>query len=165
MLRGNSASGKTTVARALRQKLGRGTFLIEQDNIRRKMLWVEDGINNKSIDLLINLVIYGRKNCDTIILEGILNSYIYDSLFRQIKELFAENIYAYYFDLPFEETVRRHKIREQTADIGFREAEMKSWWREKDYLSMICEKMIGNDVGEEKIIEMIYQDLLSNTAV
>jgi adenylate kinase family enzyme len=159
MLRGNSASGKTTVAKALRQKFGRGTLFIAQDNVRREMLWVKDEINNKSIDLLINLVIYGSKNCDMIILEGILNSYIYDSLFRQIKELFSGNIYAYYFDIPFEETVRRHKIRKQTEDIGSREAEMKDWWREKDYLSMICEKKIGNNVGEEEIVEMICKDL------
>ena len=159
MLRGNSASGKTTIARALRKKFGRGTFIITQDTVRREMLWVEDEPNNKAIGLLIDLVAYGSKHCEITILEGILNSYMYDSLFRQINELYADNVYAYYFDLPFDETVRRHKMRKQTEDIGIREAEMKSWWREKDYLNVVCEKMIDTDASEEEIIEMICQDI------
>ena len=163
ILRGNSASGKTTVANALRQKIGRGTFLIAQDTVRREMLWVLDEPNNKSIGLLIDLVIYGNRHCEITILEGILNSYMYLSLFKQIKELYAENVHAYYFDLPFEETLRRHKIRKQTEEIGVREEEMKSWWREKDYLNIICEKMIGSDSSEKDIVEMIYKDIAINS--
>ena len=165
ILRGNSASGKSTIAKELRHKFGRGTFLIAQDNVRRKMLWVEDEPNNKAINLLINLVIYGSENCEITILEGILNSYMYESLFIQIKKLFPKNIYAYYFDLPFEETVKRHKIRKQTEDIGIREVEMRNWWREKDYLSIICEKTIDENFKEEEIVEMIYQDVMSDDAV
>ena len=44
ILRGNSGSGKTTVAKALQKKLGRNTMLISQDEDRRNMLWVDDGI-------------------------------------------------------------------------------------------------------------------------
>ena len=40
ILRGNSGSGKTTVARALQRKFGRNTMVISQDIIRRDMLWV-----------------------------------------------------------------------------------------------------------------------------
>ena len=40
ILRGNSGSGKTTVARALQRKIGFNTMLISQDEIRRNMLWV-----------------------------------------------------------------------------------------------------------------------------
>lgn len=38
ILRGNSGSGKTTVAKALQKKLGRNTMLISQDEVRRNML-------------------------------------------------------------------------------------------------------------------------------
>ena len=47
ILRGNSGSGKTTVAKALQKKLGRNTMLISQDEVRRNMLWVDDGIDTK----------------------------------------------------------------------------------------------------------------------
>lgn len=41
ILRGNSGSGKTTVAKELQKRFGRNTMLIFQDNIRREMLNVE----------------------------------------------------------------------------------------------------------------------------
>ena len=71
ILRGNSGSGKTTVANALQKKLGRGTLIISQDVIRREMLWVRDGSVTKAISLLIDLVKYGKKNCNFVILPRI----------------------------------------------------------------------------------------------
>lgn len=41
ILRGNSGSGKTTVAKALQKKLGYNTMLISQDEVRRNMLWLK----------------------------------------------------------------------------------------------------------------------------
>ena len=41
VLRGNSGSGKTTIAKALQKKLGHNTMLISQDEVRRNMLWVK----------------------------------------------------------------------------------------------------------------------------
>lgn len=43
ILRGNSGSGKTTVARALQRKFGRNTLFLSQDTVRREMLWAHDG--------------------------------------------------------------------------------------------------------------------------
>ena len=37
-LRGNSGSGKTTIARALQEKFGKNTMLLSQDVIRRDIL-------------------------------------------------------------------------------------------------------------------------------
>ena len=37
MLRGNSGSGKTTVARFLQHLIGRGTLVVSQDVVRRDM--------------------------------------------------------------------------------------------------------------------------------
>ena len=45
ILRGNSGSGKTTVAKELQKKFGYNTMLISQDEIRRNILWVKDGID------------------------------------------------------------------------------------------------------------------------
>ena len=47
ILRGNSGSGKTTVARALQKKFGYNTMVISQDEIRRNILWVKDGVDTK----------------------------------------------------------------------------------------------------------------------
>lgn len=42
ILRGNSASGKTTIAKQLQEHFGQGTLLVSQDVVRRDMLRVHD---------------------------------------------------------------------------------------------------------------------------
>ena len=36
---------------------------------------------------------------------------------------------------------------------------MKKWWYDKDYLKVIQEKMIDEDINERDIIESIYRDM------
>ena len=53
VLRGNSGSGKSTTARTLRERLGRGTAWVEQDHLRRILLRERDvpgGVNIGLID-------------------------------------------------------------------------------------------------------------------
>ena len=158
ILRGNSGSGKTVVSKELQRKIGRGTFLIPQDFVRREMLFVKDYPGNPAVDLLLNLVLFGHENCEYVILEGILYSDIYARLFAKIKELFADEIYAYYFDLPFEETLRRHEQKAVSAEYG--EAEMRRWWREKDFLRDIREERIFMDSSLEETVERIYREVV-----
>ena len=72
ILRGNSGSGKTTVAKELQKKFGYNTMLISQDEIRRNILWVKDGIDTKALPLMIELLKYGYEHSDIVILEGIM---------------------------------------------------------------------------------------------
>lgn len=69
LLRGNSGSGKTTVARALQRKFGRNTLLLSQDTVRREMLWAEDGPDTQTLPLLRELLVYGKQHCETVLLE------------------------------------------------------------------------------------------------
>ena len=62
ILRGNSGSGKTTVARELQKKIGSNTLLISQDVIRREMLMVKDGPDTRALPMLKDLLIYGRNH-------------------------------------------------------------------------------------------------------
>ena len=82
ILRGNSGSGKTTIAKELQQAFGSNTMLISQDVIRRDMLRVKDGENTIALPLMEELMRYGRKNSEIVILEGILNSEWYFRLFE-----------------------------------------------------------------------------------
>lgn len=100
ILRGNSGSGKTTVARALQKKFGYNTMMISQDEIRRNILWVKDGVDTKALPLMIELIKYGYEHCDVVILEGIMYDEWYSPLFKTANELYGMDIYAYYFDIP-----------------------------------------------------------------
>ncbi|MDT3958624.1 AAA family ATPase [Staphylococcus kloosii] len=42
IIRGNSGSGKTTIAKALHNELGEDALLLSQDVVRREMLQVHD---------------------------------------------------------------------------------------------------------------------------
>lgn len=158
ILRGNSGSGKTTVANRLQKELGRGTLLISQDVIRREMLWVKDEEGTKAISLLINLVRYGKENCDYVILEGILDASIYKELFATIQAAYGSLVYAYYYDIPFKETLHRHKTKTNCKDFG--EEDMKCWWKEKDFIGFIPETILTAKQTVEEVVGMILQNIL-----
>ncbi len=157
ILRGNSGSGKSSVAKRLQRRIGRNTLIIPQDTVRREMLWAHDGCNTAALPLLITLLRYGYKNSEVVILEGILHSKWYQPLFEAAVEWFGKSIYAYYYDLPFDETLKRHATRENRFDFG--EAEMRNWWVEKDYIGFIPEKRIGKEMSFDAVVDMILSDI------
>ena len=57
ILRGNSGSGKSTIAKELQSRFGTNTMLISQDVIRRDMLKVKDGENTLALPLMKELLI------------------------------------------------------------------------------------------------------------
>lgn len=161
VLRGNSGSGKTTVAKALQRRFGRGTLVISQDDVRRSMLWVHDEPGNAAIPLLTALVEYGRAHAGVTILEGILYADCYRDVFVRARELYGKAIFAYYFDLPFEETLARHQTKPSRGEFG--EKEMRRWWRERDYSDVLEETPIGREMSQEEIVEAIFHVVRERT--
>ncbi|MCI5954543.1 MAG: AAA family ATPase [Lachnospiraceae bacterium] len=125
VLRGDSGSGKTTVAKELQKKFGRNTILISQDVIRRDMLMVKDGEDTRALPLMKELLKYGSTHSDIVILEGIMYADWYRPLFELARRIYGKEIYAYYFDLPFEETLRRHQTKPNCREFG--EEAMRRW--------------------------------------
>ncbi|NTV91121.1 MAG: kinase [Clostridiales bacterium] len=158
LLRGNSGSGKTTTAKALQKKFGHGTMLISQDVVRREMLYVKDGPDTEAVKLLLELARYGKSHCQIVIVEGILNSEWYKPLFDKLLLEYGENILAYYFNVPFEETLKRHKQKPDAADFG--EKQMREWWKENDLLDSIREEYLDKESSLNDIVDRIYQDVL-----
>lgn len=161
ILRGNSGSGKTTTSKALQRKFGHGTMLISQDVVRREMLFVKDGPNTEATKLLLELVLYGKRNSKIVILEGILNSKWYRNLFENLLDEFKNRIFAYYFNIPFEETLIRHNQKPNVHEFGAKE--MREWWNEKDLLGIIPEVLLEKELSLNEIVDMIYQDVVKWT--
>lgn len=57
IIRGNSGSGKSSLAKELQNRIGFHTLLISQDTIRREMLYDKPG--NKTVELIDHLIRYG----------------------------------------------------------------------------------------------------------
>lgn len=156
-IRGNSGSGKTTLSRELQHKIGRNTMAISQDMVRRNMLYVKHGRGTLALPLMIDLLKYGNTHSEIVILEGILHSDRYKDLFKTAVDLYDENIHSYYFDLPFEETLKRHMRSDKSSEFG--ENEMRQWWNEKDYSDILKENTIGKEMTMEDIVNKIISDL------
>ncbi len=158
ILRGNSGSGKTTAAKALQEKFGPNTMLLSHDMVRMQILyvWSREGLE-KSLPLMRELLEYGRLHSAVTILEGILPAVDYLPLFETARAGFGQNIFAYYYDLPFEETLRRHQTKPNRDEFG--EEDMRRWWREKDYLPNIPETVLSPDISLHDAVERIYSDV------
>lgn len=161
IIRGNSGSGKTTVANKLCDKLGEDCMLLSQDIIRRDILHTKDGKESTAVDLLKELVLFGKKHSNIIVLEGILNSSWYKPLFDNIQSSF-DYIYTYYYDLPFEETVKRFQTKNNTT---YTTQDMKRWYNEKDLLGFENEKIILKDMTVDDTLKMILSDIKNRDIV
>ena len=158
VLRGNSGSGKTTIAKELQKRFGNNAMLISQDVIRRDMLNVKDGENTLALPLMKELLVYGHGHSDIVILEGIMIADWYKPLFELAIQLYGDEIYAYYFDIPFEETLKRHQTKPNCHEFG--EEAMRRWWREKDFSVLLKEAGITAERNIDDIVEEIYNMVL-----
>lgn len=156
IIRGNSCSGKTTVAKKLQQKMGNNTMLIPQDFVRREMLGTKDVDGNPSIQLTHDIAMFGKNANYSVIVEGIFINKRYGDMIRHLVTVF-DQVFVYYFDISFNETLRRHQNKPDAYEFG--EKEMRGWWQEKDLLGVAGEKLITDDMSEVNILSMIQKDL------
>ncbi|MGT2949970.1 AAA family ATPase [Streptococcus cuniculi] len=157
IIRGNSGSGKTSLAQALQNHYGRKTLVISQDNVRRTMLKEKVEPGNLSISLTETIARFGYAEDLLVIVEGFYETEIYGEMLADLRTLFAPRVFAYYYDLPFEETVKRHATRAKQAD--FTAADMKRWWIEKDYLGWEEEEYFTVEVSLAEAVQMICQKI------
>jgi shikimate kinase len=157
IIRGNSGSGKSTVAKRLQHKMGYETMLIPQDVVRREMLRVRDMTDNPSIQLIYDLAMYGNKIGFDVIVEGIFVNDRYGDTLRKLVDNFKGQSHVYYFDIPIEVTLQRHSSKPNAHEFG--EKELREWWVERDYLNTLNEKYITAEMGEDEIIEMFMKDM------
>lgn len=157
IIRGNSGSGKTTLARNLQLLLGKNAMLVSQDMIRREMMRTPDGPETLIIPLIIEIVRYGHTVCPYIIIEGIFKGEWYSEMFEQLVTLHEGKVLAYYFELTFEETIRRHQTRDKAQEFG--EEAMHRWWDGKDYIDFLNEQTLTDTDDLSMILDKIKGDL------
>lgn len=157
LIRGNSGSGKTSLARKLQDHFGRRTLLISQDTVRRQMLKEKVEPDNLSISLTEEIARFGHARDLLVIVEGFYETAIYGDMLERLRQLFSPHLLVYYYDLPFEETVRRHRTRPKKAD--FTSADMKRWWMGKDSLGWEEEQFFTVKDSLEASFSTICQQL------
>jgi predicted kinase len=126
VLRGNSGTGKSSVAAGIRDRYGRGIALVGQDNLRRTILRERDVSGGANIGLLDLVARFALGRGFHVIVEGILRAAHYGPMLEALHRDHQSVAGFYYLDVPLEETVRRHASRPQAAEFG--EAEMRTWY-------------------------------------
>ena len=157
ILRGNSGSGKSSVARELRERMGYGTALIEQDYIRRTLLREKDLPNQPNIRLIDLTVRFSLGEGYDVVLEGILPKKTYGEMLLKLLADYENQSYVYYFDIPFDETLKRHATKPNSNDFG--EQEMRKWYLPQDFLGVKNEQTIGVESQFDATVHKIIKDI------
>jgi predicted kinase len=156
VLRGNSASGKSTVAAEIRGRCGRGIAVVSQDNLRRIVLREHDIPGGANIGLIDTVARYALDHDFHVIVEGILRADHYAGMLTGLRDDHRGLTRCYYLDVPFEETLRRHATKPQATQYG--RAEMSAWYREHDLLPGTIEQIIPADSPLHATVERIMND-------
>ncbi len=97
-------------------------------------------LSDKHVKVVLINIFGGITRCDDVA-NGLLEAFkvietdIYGQMLEELRDLFYPKVLSYYYDLTFEETVRRHQTRSKKAD--FSPADMKRWWKECDFLLLV----------------------------
>lgn len=156
ILRGNSGSGKSSVAAGVRARFGRGIALVGQDNLRRVVLRERDVFGGANIALIGLVARYALDQGFHVMVEGILHTGHYEAMLTDLAGEHRGVTRAYYLDVPFEETLARHSTRPQAGDFGVEE--MRSWYRRLDLLTAVHEQVIPVESSLSDSVERILAD-------
>jgi 8-oxo-dGTP pyrophosphatase MutT (NUDIX family) len=156
VIRGNSASGKSAVAAGIREKYGRGLAIVGQDNLRRVVLREHDKPGAANIDLIDLTARFALSRGYHTIVEGIFNAEHYGQMLTDLISDHADSAFAYFLDVPFDETLRRHATK--TGELKYGEAEMRRWYRGLDLLPGGIEQVIPADSALESTVTRLMAD-------
>lgn len=157
MVRGNSGSGKSSIAAEVRRRREhRDLAVVAQDVIRRQILRDRDVPGAANVDLIDTVVRWSLNNGYHVLLEGILYGDRYGEMLESLVTDHPGSSLLYYLDIPFDETLRRHATKPNAHEFG--EPEMAQWYRERDLLPGLRETVIGPDQSLQATVEQIMCD-------
>lgn len=155
VVRGPSGSGKSTVARALRRRMGRRTALVEQDYLRRILMWEKDTAGGSNIGMIDSVARHALDAGYSVVLEGILAAERYGTMLTQLIDDHAGITVCAYLDASFDETVRRHATRTQAAE--FTVEQMMGWFQRDDRLGVHGEIVIPQQSTIEETVTTLFE--------
>ncbi|MEV7889658.1 AAA family ATPase [Streptomyces sp. NPDC002817] len=153
VLRGNSASGKSSVAAGLRECYGRGIALVSQDTLRRDVLRERDVPGAANIGLIDLTVRHALEHGFHTMLEGILCVAHYGDMLAGLLTDYGDRAHCFYLDVSFEETLARHATKPIAHTVG--KDELRSWYRPLDLLPGGVETVIPASSTLDATVEQL----------
>lgn len=158
VLRGNSASGKSTVARRVQRELPRGRVaVIGQDHVRRELLWEHDSGPGDTIGLVEVMVRHCLARGRITVLEGIFRSARYQQMCERLIAGHDGPSLVYYLDVSLPETLRRHALKSIADHVS--DEQVASWYVNNDVLALPGEIVLDERQSEDELVARILSDL------
>ncbi|HUO55871.1 MAG TPA: zeta toxin family protein [Candidatus Paceibacterota bacterium] len=154
VIRGNSGSGKGTVARKIREASDRNIAIVEQDYLRRFVLKEKEKGGANNIDLIFQTVTFALSREYDVILEGILNFSRYGEILKNLEQSCPDN-HFYYLDVSLEESLRRHATKPNAHEFG--EKEMTEWYKPLDLTGFASEVVIPETSAILETVQLIRE--------
>lgn len=155
VVRGNSASGKSTLARELQLAMGRGTANIGQDHFRRIVLREHDISDGDNIALLEQTARHCFDLGYHVILEGILVAEHYGSMLRGLIASHPGPHHIFYLDVPLEETLKRHAGRALSVEVD--PARLREWYVPFDVLAVPREVVLDGNATLDGLLNTVLE--------
>ena len=156
VLRGNSVSGKSSVATGLRERYGRGISLVRQDVLRREVLRERDIPGGANIGLIDLTVRHALAHGFHAVLEGILYFPHYGEMLSGLLADFPDRTHCYYLDVPFEETLARHATKPIADEVT--EHQLREWYQPLDLLPGGVETVIPATSSLEETVDRVLRE-------
>ncbi|GAA3236205.1 AAA family ATPase [Actinocorallia longicatena] len=158
VVRGNSGSGKSAVAGALRRRLGPGAAaIVDQDHLRRGILGERDERGGLAPELIAHTAAFCLARMPVVIVEGILAASRYREALRGMVESCPGRSLVYYLDVDLAGTLARHATRPQAAE--FTAEEMAGWYLPEDVLGLEGEFRVPQSWSLTETVDRICADL------
>lgn len=156
LLRGNSASGKSSLARSIRASRPRGIAILGQDQLCREILHAREEPGNPTIGYIDLSARYALGQGLHVIIEGILYADIYGVMLTELLRDHRGVSHCYRYEIPFRETARRHANKPEAAAYG--PETMWQWWRDSDPLPGMTEQVLGPEISLTDATAQILAD-------
>jgi len=165
IVRGNSGSGKSTVAAAVRRRYGRGCALIEQDYLRRVVLREHGSTTTPTVTpaFITTMVRAALSEGYHVVLEGILDTVGYGLPLRELIAGHPGPSAVFWMDVTLDETLRRHAGRPGLDHISA--DTMASWYVPEDLLGVAGERRIAQEsTVEQSVAAVLHGSGLAESA-
>jgi predicted kinase len=153
VVRGNSGSGKSSIARRLQLRHGRGCAWVEQDHLRRIVLRERDKPGGLAPTLIEQTVRTALDHGYHVVLDGILHTARYAPMLTALCRDHRGRTAVFYLDVSLDETLRRHRTRPQADQFGA--ADMRGWYLPRDVLGVDGEHVLPESTGLDDAVTLI----------
>ncbi|MBC9718447.1 kinase [Streptomyces sp. TRM66268-LWL] len=159
VIRGNSASGKSSIAAGLRDQFGRNLALVAQDNLRRIVLRERDRPGAANIGLIDVTARYALDAGFHTVVEGILYADRYGAMLENLVRDHRGTSRCYYLDIPLQETLSRHATKPDLEYLTqVTDGHLRDWYRERDLLPIGIETIVDSTSTLDDTVKRIMRE-------